>query len=74
PSEEARSELLLRSSLLRRETMPAQSSTDFLTQPLASVIKRLPARSPEWGGPAKFGDMIQIFRNLVRVTGISRMR
>jgi len=34
PSEEAPSELLLRSSLLRRETMPAQSSTDFLIQSL----------------------------------------
>jgi len=35
PSEEPHSKLLLRSSLLWRETMPAQSSMDFLTKALA---------------------------------------
>jgi len=37
PSEEPHFKLLLRSSLLRRETMLAQSSMDFLTQALALV-------------------------------------
>ncbi len=38
PSEKNQLRLILRSSLLRRETLPAQSSTGFLTQTLRLVF------------------------------------